>query len=308
MVHFSETTRAFCFLHLSILFAGFTGIFGKLIALSSGVMVWWRMLFSALLLILLRRFLRVAGLCTWRDRLKISGAGLLLALHWLFFFGSIKLSNVSVGVTCFAMIGFFSTILEPLLLKRKFEWQELGCSLLSIAGILLFFSLDLRFRTGILLGIVSTLLASLYTIASRFLGRSYSTETILYGEMCGGFLALTLLLPWYFLCFPAVRLLPSLPELGELVVFAAVCTVGLYWCQIRALKTISAFTVNLSYNLEPVYSILLAMLIFQEHRELSASFYGCLFLLILSVSLQSVRQFRQQGKAAVDRESPCSAR
>lgn len=298
MVHFSETTRAFCFLHLSILFAGFTGIFGKLIALSSGVMVWWRMLFTALLLILLRRFLRVAGLCTWRDRLKISSAGLLLALHWLFFFGSIKLSNVSVGVACFAMIGFFSTILEPLLLKRKFEWQELGFSLLSIAGILLFFTLDLRFRTGILLGIVSTLLASLYTIASRFLGRSYTTETILYGEMCGGFLALTLLLPCYFLFFPVTRLLPTLPELGELVVFAAVCTVGLYWCQIRALKTISAFTVNLSYNLEPVYSILLAMLIFQEHRELSSSFYGCLFLLILSVSLQSLRQFRLQGETA----------
>ncbi len=207
----SETARAFCFLHLSILFAGFTGIFGKLIELSSGVMTWWRMLFTALALIFLRRFLPGAERVSWRGRVEIAGAGLLLALHWLFFFGSIKLANVSVGVACFAMIGFFSTILEPLLLKRKFEWQELACSLLSIAGILLFFTLDLRYRTGILLGVVSTLLASLYTIASRFLGRRFSTETILYEEMCGGFLALTLLLPFYLLLFPAARLVPTLP-------------------------------------------------------------------------------------------------
>ena len=290
---FGETKRAFCFLHLSILFAGFTGIFGKLIELSSGVMTWWRMLFTALLLILLRRFLRGVETVSQRDRKKIAGAGLLLALHWLFFFGSIKLSNVSVGVACFAMIGFFSTILEPLLLKRKFQWPELGCSLLAIAGILLFFTLDLRYRTGILLGVISTFLASLYTIASRFLGRRFSTETILYEEMCGGFLALTLLLPFYLLLFPAARLVPTLPETGELLLFALFCTVGLYWCQIRALKTISAFTVNLSYNLEPVYSILLAMAIFHEHRDFSPAFYGCLFLLVLSVSLQSVRQYRQ---------------
>ena len=176
--------------------------------------------------------------------------------------------------------------------------------MLSIAGILLFFTLDLRYRTGILLGVVSTLLASLYTIASRFLGRRFSTETILYEEMCGGFLALTLLLPFYLLLFPAARLVPTLPETGELLLFALFCTVGLYWCQIRALKTISAFTVNLSYNLEPVYSILLAMLIFREHRELSAAFYGCLSLLVLSVLLQSIRQFRNQ---AGGEESPAGS-
>ena len=280
-MRFGEMKKAFCCLHLSILFAGFTGIFGKLIALSSGVMTWWRLLFTALALLLMNCFLRGTKKISWRERLKISGAGFLLALHWIFFFGSIKTANVSIGVACFAMIGFFSAILEPLLLKRKFQWLELLFSLLAIAGILLVFTVDIRFRTGILLGILSTLLASLYTIASKFLGRSNSAWTILHYEMCGGFLAFSMLLPLYLLVFPAARVLPTLPETGELLIFALVCTVGLYWLQIRALSMISAFTVNLSYNLEPVYSILLAMLIFQEHQEFTPAFYGCFFLLLL---------------------------
>ena len=294
-VYSGEMAKAFCCLHLSILFAGFTGILGKLIALPSGVMTWWRLLFTAVILLAVSWFLRRREEASWRDRLEISGAGLLLALHWIFFFGSIKTANVSIGVACFAMIGFFSAILEPLLLKRKFQWMELLFSLLAIAGILLVFSVDLRFRTGILLGIVSTLLASLYTIASRFLGKRHSAWKILHYEMCGGFLAFSLLLPIYLFLFPSPRFLPNLPETAELIAFALFCTVGLYWFQIRALRMISAFTVNLSYNLEPVYSILLAMLIFREHQEFTPAFYGCLFLLILSVSLQSIRQFRQQA-------------
>ena len=299
LVHSGEMAKAFCCLHLSILFAGFTGILGKLIELPSGIMTWWRLLFTVLILLLWNRFSGRRESASWRERLEISGAGLLLALHWLFFFGSIKTANVSIGVACFAMIGFFSAILEPLLLKRKFQWVELLFSLLAIAGILLVFTLEIRFRTGILLGIVSTLLASLYTIASKYLGRTHSARKILHYEMCGGFLAYSVLLPLYLLLFPAERFLPTLPETGELLVFALVCTVGLYWLQIRALSMISAFTVNLSYNLEPVYSILLAMLIFQEHQDFTAAFYGCFFLLLLSVSLQSVRQFKSQPESGI---------
>ena len=139
-VHSGEMAKAYCCLHLSILFAGFTGILGKLIELPSGVMTWWRLLFTAVILISGSLFLRGREEVSWRDRLEISGAGLLLALHWIFFFGSIKMANVSIGVACFAMIGFFSAILEPLLLKRKFQWMELLFSLLAIAGILLVFS------------------------------------------------------------------------------------------------------------------------------------------------------------------------
>lgn len=240
-----EMVQAFLCLHLSILFAGFTGILGKLIELPSGVMTWWRMFFTALVLIAFRMIRRDGGKERWKDRLTIAGAGVLLAM----------------------------------------------------VGVLLVFSIDIRFRTGILLGIVSTLLASLYTIASKYLGRFYSSGTILYEEMCGGFLGVTLLAPVWLMMFPASRFLPTIPETGELIVFAVVCTLGLYYFQIRALNAISAFTVNLSYNMEPVYSILLAILIFHEHREFSAAFCGCLFLLVLSVSLQSIRQWRERKKA-----------
>jgi drug/metabolite transporter (DMT)-like permease len=302
--------QAFLKLHLSILLAGFTGIFGKLITLNEGLLVWYRMMLAAVVMGVviiprrrtnpppnplkggLRRMLRGTNLSTPPLGGWGGGVGSLLALHWVFFFGSIKASNVSVGVVCFSLTGFFTALLEPLLNHRRVSFTELAFSLITLVGIGLIFHFDVQYRTGIVLGIVSALLAALFTITNkRVVGRCASSVMLFY-EMLGGFLLLTLLMPLYLHFFPVETMLPAAQDVAYLLIFVVFCTVLLYLLQIDVLKQISAFTVNLSYNLEPVYSILIALLFLGEAKELTSSFYIGLTFILLSVLLQTWNVWR----------------
>lgn len=274
-------------LHISILLAGFTGLFGKIITLNEGLLVWYRMFFASLFLFMILwgggklRYVPV------RELVKIGGAGVLLAFHWVFFYGSIKASNVSIGVICYSLVGFFTAILEPLINRRRFVFRELLYSLLTVGGIALIFQLDTRYRLGITLGIVSSALSTLFTISSKRLGERYPSGELLTYEMVGGYLCLTCLLPLYLHYFPVETMLPDVRNLLYLLLLSSVCTIGVYLLQIQVLKKISAFTVNLSYNLEPVYSIILAMCLFGEAKELNFAFYMGLVMIIGSVLLQT---------------------
>jgi len=281
--------QAFIKLHISIVLAGFTGLFGKLVSLNEGLLVCYRMLFAAFILFLILWCRGKLTKISFREFLKIGGTGLLLGLHWVFFYGSIKASNVSIGVVCFSLVGFFTAMLEPLFYKRKISVSELMISLITVLGIVLIFQFDARYRTGIILGVISTALAALFTITNKKAGVHHSSSTMLLYEMIGGFIGLVCLLPLYLHFFPAETILPGLKDFLFLLILASVCTIGLYLLQIQVLKTISAFTVNLSYTLEPVYSIILAMIFFGEAKELTTVFYVGLGLIVLSVLLQTKR-------------------
>jgi drug/metabolite transporter (DMT)-like permease len=277
--------KAFIKLHISILLAGFTGVLGKVITLNEGLLTWYRMLIASLAIgaVLLLRRSKEKRRGLW----AVMGAGALLAFHWVFFFGSIKASNVSIGVVCFSATGLFTALLEPLLNRRRVSAKEALFGLLPLAGLALIFHFDIRYRAGILLGIVSALLAALFTIANKEVSRERSAAGTLFYEMLGGLLCLSLLTPFYLHYFPSETLLPSLRDWLWLALFGVCCTVLLYLLQIEALKSVSAFTLNLSYNLEPVYSILIAMLFLGEAKELNFSFYAGLALIGLSVLLQT---------------------
>lgn len=280
--------EAFIKLHVSIILAGATGIFGKLITLNEGLLVWYRMMFATLLFLVILFLKKELHKIAPRNMLRIGGVGLLLGFHWIFFYGSIKASNVSIGVVCFSLTGFFTAFLEPLIYRRKISVKEVLFSLLTLLGILLIFHFDTRYRLGICLGVVSSALAALFTITNKKVGAHHPTSTLLLHEMAGGFIGLSCLLPFYLSYFPVPTIIPDASDFLYLLLLASVCTIGLYLLQIQVLKTISAFTVNLSYNLEPVYSILLAMLLFNEAKELNFSFYIGLVIIILSVILQTV--------------------
>ncbi|MDR1201211.1 MAG: DMT family transporter [Tannerellaceae bacterium] len=302
--------QAFIKLHLSILLAGFTGIFGKIITLNEGLLVWYRMMLAAVVMAvilllrhsspspnlqkrgLIRTILSVSSLGGWSGRLKLFGVGSLLALHWVFFFGSIKASNVSIGVICFSLTGFFTAILEPLISHRRISFRELAFSLIALAGIGLIFHFDVQYRKGILLGIASSLLAALFTITNKQTGSKYASSVMVFYEMLGGFLLLTLLIPLYLHFFPVETILPDTQDFIYLLIFVVCCTVLLYLLQIDVLKQISAFTVNLSYNLEPVYSIIIAMFFLGEAKELTFSFYIGLGFILFSVLLQTWNVWR----------------
>lgn len=278
--------EAFIKLHLSILIAGFTGIFGKLISLNEGVLVWYRLLITSVVFYFILLATQKLPRISKQEIIKIGGVGFLLALHWIFFYGSIKASNVSVGVVCFSAVGFFTAILEPLINRHRVSYKELTFSLVAVCGILLIFQFDAQYRMGIIFGIISSAFCALFTIMNKRVGVNHNSSTMLLYEMLGGFVFMSCMLPIYLYFIPVESLIPNIPDWIYLFLLSTVCTIGLCLLQIQALKHISAFTVNLSYNLEPIYSIILAIIIFGEAKELTLTFFIGLAIIILSVLMQ----------------------
>jgi drug/metabolite transporter (DMT)-like permease len=189
-------------------------------------------------------------------------------------------------------VGFFTAVCEPVVLKRRFSWVELLLSLITVIGVLCIFSFDARYRYGIMIGIVSSLVCALYVIFNKKASVGVRSRDVLMSQMSGGLLAVTLIIPLYLFFFPAGQSVVVVPEgsnLWFMLCHALFCTVGMYLLQIQALKRLSAFTVNLTYNLEPCYTIILAFLVFGEGREVNFSFYLGIALIMLSVLLQSLR-------------------
>ena len=225
------------------------------------------------------------------DKLKIAGTGFIAALHWVSFYGAIKYANVSVALVCFSSVGFFTALLEPLFLKRRVVPAQLLLGLLAMAGIYIIFHFDAHYKTGIIIGVVSALLGAIFPIFNRQLLQRMNAETLMSWEISGGFISLSVLLPFYLQRFPVPSLLPGWQDLGWLLVLSWLCSVWAFRLSANALQKISAFTVNLSYNLEPVYGIVLAFIVFGENTHLQASFYAGLALILLAVALQTLRVY-----------------
>ena len=296
--------KAFIQLHISVFLAGFTAILGKLITLHEGVLVWYRMLITVVTLMLLLYFRKELQRLSLKNAFKIFGVGAIVALHWLTFYGSIKYSNVSVSLTCFSAIGFFTALLDPIIMRRRIDISEVFLGLLAIAGIYLIFDFYPQYKTGIIFGIISALLASLFPIFNKNLLDQFSSKTVTLYEMCGGLIALTFIMPLYIKMFPITYFFPTISDWFWLLVLAWLCTVFTFILTLNALKKISPFTANLAYNLEPVYGIILAFIIFKENKYLSAGFYYGLGLILLAVILQMLRVvLKARSNKRVDTQS-----
>lgn len=280
--------KSYLILHIAVLLAGFTGVFGKLISLSEIPLVWYRVLFSAIFLFLSLKIFKIEKLKSSKEAFNIGKIGLLITIHWIFFYASIKYSNISIGVVCYCLTSFFTAIFEPLLNKTKYKFIQLFLSALTLFGISLIFHFDASYQIGIILGIISSAFAALYTIYNERLVQKYDSQVINYYQILAGTLGLTVLLPFYYYFFPNEQFIPNLKDTFYLILLALICTVGLYVLFAESLKKLSAFTVNLSFNLEPIYAIIIAFIFFNEGREVNTSFYFGLAFVILSVILQSI--------------------
>ena len=274
-------------LHISVLLAGLTGILGKLITLNALYLVWYRLFLSFLIFYIILFFLKKIPRESFVDGLKISALGALLGLHFLFFFASIKYANVAVGVVCYSLEGFFTAILEPVICKKTFCRNNLLYSIIAVCGISLIFHIDTHFRLGIILGIISAVLIALYTILNKAAALNKSPKNMLFYELFGGSVFLTIVILFCAFAGFINFEIPNLMNFSYLFVLAFFCTIGLYILQIQVLRTLSAFTVSLYGNLEPVYGILLAVIFLGEGKELSLSFYAGMVLILLSVFLQA---------------------
>lgn len=287
--------KDYLLLHLSVFIAGFTGVLGRLITLDSAVLVWWRMAAAAVMMLVYLWSTKQLNKYKLNHLLPMGGVGLLLALHWVFFYASIKASNVSIGVVCFSLVGFFTALFEPIINHHRFSAREFLFSLLTLLGIYLIFHFDSRYRLGIVFGVISSAIYALFAIANQRVGKHYEAKNMLLWEMVGGLIGLSCLLPIYNIFIPMGRLYPFGLDWAYLAFMVVVCTIGLCLLQIIVLQKISAFTVNLTYNLEPVYSIILSMFIFNEYKELNYSFCIGIALIILSVVLQTLYSIRHRS-------------
>ena len=288
MRQISGIQKAFIQLHLSVMLAGFTGLFGKLITLNEVDIVWYRMLFTSIILLVFTGL----PLVDRKKLLQLGGCGALLGLHWMLFYGSIKASNVSIGVICYSLVGFFTAILEPIIYHRKISAIEILFSLITVLGLLCIFSFDARYRYGISIGVLSSFVAALYGVCNKKVSVGVKTRTVLFYQMSAGLVLVSMIIPFYLMLFPThqdVFVIPDGSNLWWMLCHALFCTVAMYILQIQALRTLSAFTVNLTYNLEPCYTIIIAFIVFHEARELNFSFYLGITLILISVLLQTWR-------------------
>lgn len=285
--------KSYLLLHTAVILAGFTGIFGKLISLNEGLLTWYRVLFSAVFLFLILKFFKVGTRISSKEKLSIAKVGLLITIHWVFFYASIKYSNISVGVVCYSLTSFFTALFKPFIGKKRFVVSEMLLSAITLLGVSLIFHFDASYQLGIVFGVISSAFAALYTIYNERLASNYDSKLINYYQMIGGTIGLGALLPIYLYFFPVESVIPDLKDTFYLILLAVFCTVGLYVTVTEVLKKIPAFTVNLSFNLEPIYAIIIAFLFFDEGKEVNFSFYVGLFFVMLSVVLQSLITIRK---------------
>lgn len=288
--------KAFLQIHGAVFLAGFTGILGRLITLNEALIVWYRLIITVITLWLLSYFQKKVQRIAVKDLLAVTGVGALAAVHWATFYAAIKYSNVSVALVCLSSIGFFTAVFEPLILRKRFNYVEVMLSLIAIAGIYFIFHFDPTYKAGIIIGILSAMFGSLFPIFNRQFLQRYTPDTVTVYEFSGALLFITAMLPIYLQIFPTDHLIPSWNDAGWLLILAWVCTVLAFKLSMNALKKISAFTVNFAYNLEPLYGIALAFVVFREDKLLTTAFYIGFGIILSSVFLQSYLVYREKAK------------
>lgn len=276
-------------LHIAVFLWGFTGVLGRLISLNEGLLVWYRLLITVITLYVLMRWKGELHKVAPKYRLELFGTGILIALHWCFFYGSIKYSNVSIALTCLSSAGLFTALLEPLMTRQKIVAGEVALGLIGIAGIALIFHFDPRYKLGIILGLIATLLSCIFSVLNKKQVEHVQPKTLMLYELGGGFIFLTLVMPLYLYLLPATHVVPTTSDALWLVIMSWVCTILAIDLSLQALRKLSAFTQNLTLNLEPVYGIILAFVVFKENRYLSPWFYIGFALILVAVVLQMFR-------------------
>lgn len=284
--------KALLQLHSAVFLWGFTGVLGRAITLSSTMLVWWRLLITAVSLWVLYLLQGKIKKIDWRAALSISLIGTILALHWVCFYASIKLANVTIALTCLSTTALIASLIEPLILRKKFDAVEIFLGLFAIAGILIIYNTHLQFSTGIIVGLAASLFTVLVSVLNKKIIDKHEPERITLYQLTGGFLGLTILLPLFQTFFPEKLVTPTPWDWLWLLLLSWVCTIFTFFLYIRALQKVSAFTMNLILTLEPVYGIILAFIIYKENKLFSQWFYVGFALIAVAVVFHTWRLIR----------------
>jgi drug/metabolite transporter (DMT)-like permease len=283
-------------MHLAVFLWGFTGVLGRAITLQEYPLVWYRTMITATIFVIIlfyrKEFIKITG----RELLRFMGIGTIIAIHWVAFYGSIKYANASIALTCLATAGIFTAILEPIVLKVKFNVKEIIIGFIALIGMYSIYHFEVQYAFGIMLGIFASILSAVFTILNKKIIHKYPSRLVAFYEIGSGFLFLTLLLPVYLYLQPNVSFVPIHYDWIWLLILSLCCTVWGQSLALSALKKLSSFTTVLMVNLEPVYGILLAMLIYHENKDLGIGFYLGILLIAFSVALHTLMMYIEKKR------------
>ncbi|WP_332030632.1 DMT family transporter, partial [Kaistella sp.] len=274
-------------LHLIVFLWGFTAILGKLIHVNAQILVFYRMLFAAFFLFVFIRFFKRTSLKISRKLLiQLSIIGGFMAFHWLFFFHSIKVSNVSIALSCLSLSTLFAAILEPIIFKRKIDLSEVIMGIVIVICMGMIFKTEFHYKEGIFFGILTALFGTIFSVFNGKIYGKTSSGNIIFYEIFAGFLILS----FFYLVTGQITQLNEISyrDLSLILLLASVFTAFPMLESIKLMKYISPFTLILTVNLEPVYGIILAFFIFGDSEQMSPVFYIASLIMILAIVANGV--------------------
>ena len=275
--------KHFFHLHFLVLIAGFTAILGELITNSSVVIVWHRMLIGSVLLGLYMLASNRSFKIDFKLFLKYSFLGLVISLHWITFFEAIEQSNISVTLAMFSTAAFFTSFIEPIFYKRRILSYEVILGFAVVCGIFMIFSAEFQYLEGIILGLISAFLACLFSVLNGLMVKENSAISISFFEFISGVFFISIFL-MFNNEFSSV-IIDDLFSLNYFYIFllGSVCTAYAFMASVYLLNYISPYSLVLTYNLEPIYGIILALIFFGDNEKMSLPFYIGFFLILFSV-------------------------
>jgi drug/metabolite transporter (DMT)-like permease len=288
----SDNIKRYLHLHLIVFIWGFTAILGALITLDALPLVWFRMLFAvgfiATYLLFKKKSLKVAT----KTVVQFLFAGLIIALHWFTFFNAIKISNISITLACLSTGAFFTSLLEPILYGKKIIFYEVFFGLLVIVGLYIIFKVEGNYFWGIITALTSAFLSALFAVINSKFVKTHEATVISFYELSGGVIFFTLFL-LLTNSFSASFFAISMNDLIYLLILSSVCTAYAFIASTAIMKFLSPYTVMLTINLEPIYGIILAVIVFQEKEKMSFEFYIGALIIVLTVLLNAVIKSRK---------------
>tara|TARA_B100000809_G_scaffold51342_1_gene46537 strand:- start:16160 stop:17053 length:894 start_codon:yes stop_codon:yes gene_type:complete len=274
-------------LHITIVIFGLTGVLGKLITTDSYLLVWYRVGIALVCILAYFAFTNFSLKVSKKELIKILLVGIVIAVHWVTFFEAIKQSNVSVALVCFSSSTLFTAILEPLFFRRRIKAYELIFGILIIVGLYFIFSFEFKYLVGMILSVISAALASLFTVCNGILIKETKAKLISFYELLGAFIVVSI----YLLISSKgdlTHFVVPVVDLKWLIILGTLCTAFAFIMSVEVMKKISPYTVTISINLEPIYSIILALIIWPESETMSFGFYMGTIIVIATIFLNAI--------------------
>lgn len=286
----NDNLKSYLHLHFIVFVWGFTAVLGKLITLDALPLVWFRMLLAVGFILIYISINKTSFKVPKKIIVGFLFAGLIIALHWFTFFKAIKVSNISVTLACLSTGAFFASLMEPIFYGRKIIWYEVLFGIIVFLGLYIIFNIDGQFINGILLALSSAFLSALFSMINGKYAKDYDSSVISFYELLGGVLFFSVFL-LFSGSFNSKFFVISNSDWAYLIILSTFCTAYAFIASVKVMKFLSPYTVMLTINLEPIYGIILAVIVFKETEKMSVNFYIGALIILSTVILNGVIKY-----------------